>query len=254
MVAGGTHGKLGTQSSCSIHPRFIEPWWGNRMIELVAFDMAGTTIDDHGLVYDALADCVRETGATLDDADLQAWMGTDKLTAITALLALGGGDSSGAAAAFERFRVILRASYLATPPVALPGVADTLQSLRSLGVKVSLTTGFSDDVAYPILDAIGWSVGDLLDAVVTTSDVTSGRPAPYLIQHAMEKTGVEDVRGVLAAGDTIVDLLAAHNAGVIGVGVLTGALTRDELAQHPHRHIVDSVVDVLNLPEVTGHS
>lgn len=214
--------------------------------------MAGTTIDDHGLVYDALAGCVLEAGATLDDADLQTWMGTDKLTAISALLALGGSDPSGAGAAFERFRVILAASYLATPPVALPGVSDTLRTLRSLGVKVSLTTGFSNDVAYPILDAIGWAVGDLLDAVVTTSDVTAGRPAPYLIQHAMEKTGTADVRGVLAAGDTIVDLLAAHNAGVIGVGVLTGALTRVELAQHPHRHILDSVVDVLDLPEVAG--
>lgn len=214
--------------------------------------MAGTTIDDHGLVYEALANCVRETGATLADADLQTWMGTDKLTAIAALLTLGGAAPSGAAVAFERFRAILAAAYLATPPVALPGVSAAIGVLRSRGIRVSLTTGFSDDVAYPILDAIGWTVGDQLDAVITTSDVTAGRPAPYLIQHAMEKTGIEDVRSVLAAGDTIVDLLAAHNAGVIGVGVLTGALDRDALAQHPHHHILDSVVNVLDLPEVGG--
>jgi phosphoglycolate phosphatase len=222
------------------------------VIQLVAFDMAGTTIDDHGLVYDALADSVKETGATLADADLQTWMGTDKLTAIGALMKLGGVDPIGAPAAFERFRVILADSYRENPPIALPGVENALRTLKSRGVLVSLTTGFSDDVAYPILDAIGWKVGDLLDAVVTTSDVPAGRPAPYLIHHAMEKTGVTDVATVLAAGDTVVDLQAARNAGVVGVGVLTGQLTREELSRHPHHHILDSVVDVLDLPEVGG--
>lgn len=221
------------------------------MMELVALDMAGTTVDDHGLVYDALRDCVTETGASVDPVDLQAWMGTDKLTAIGALLPLGGGDADGAPAAFERFRVILADSYRANPPVALTGVDEALRFLRELGVKIALTTGFSDDVAYPILDVIGWSVGVQLDAVVTTSDVTAGRPAPYLIQHAMEKTGVTDVRAVLAAGDTAVDLRAARNAGVVAVGVLSGALGRAELEKHPHDYILDSVVDLLDLPEVT---
>ncbi|MFW8746091.1 HAD hydrolase-like protein, partial [Mesorhizobium japonicum] len=91
-----------------------------------------------------------------------------------------------------------------------------------------------DDVALPMLDALGWTTGQhgLLDAVVTTSDVRAGRPAPYLIHHAMELTGVADVRRVLAAGDTIVDLQAARNAGVITVGVLSGALDREGFAGH----------------------
>ncbi|MEO8095683.1 MAG: phosphonatase-like hydrolase [Pseudolysinimonas sp.] len=221
------------------------------MIEMVAFDMAGTTIDDHGAVYEALEDAVIETGATVAPADLQQWMGTDKVEAITALMRLGGvePDDAAVAHAFDRFRAILAASYASTPPQALPGVEEALRTLHDRGIKVALTTGFDDAVATPLLAALGWSVGDLLDAVVTTSDVTTGRPAPYLIHHAMEKLGVHDVTAVLAAGDTIVDLLAARNAGVIAVGVLTGKLGRAELEPHPHDHILDSVVDVLDLPE-----
>jgi len=221
--------------------------WLTRVIELVALDMAATTIDDHGSVYDALRQSVEELGATVADADLQQWMGTDKVTAIRALAGLGGLDPDAAtvAAAFDRFRVILADLYAETPPVGLPGVEDALRELRGRGIRISLTTGFSDEVAGPLLASLGWTVGpgdeDLLDAVVTTSHVTAGRPAPYLIHHAMELTGVTDVRKVLAAGDTIVDLLAAHNAGVIGVGVLTGALSRAQLAEHPHDHILESV-------------
>jgi phosphoglycolate phosphatase len=217
------------------------------MIDLVALDMAGTTIDDHGSVYVALTKSVEETGATVAEADLQRWMGADKVTAIGALMALGGQEPTDARVteAFERFRQILAAYYLDNPPVALPGVEDALVQLAHRGILISLTTGFSADVATPLLESLGWSAGPgpdhLLDAVVTTTDVSAGRPAPYLIHHAMELTGVQDVRRVLAAGDTVVDLLAAHNAGVIGVGVLTGALTRAQLAAHPHDHILESV-------------
>ncbi len=225
------------------------------MIEMVAFDMAGTTIDDHGAVYEALRDAVAETGATVADSDLQLWMGTDKVAAITALMRLGGvePEHDSVAHSFERFRGILADAYCDRPPLALPGVEDALRALRQRGIKVALTTGFSDEVAGPLLAALGWKIGDgdLLDAVVTTSDVRSGRPAPYLIHHAMEKLGVTDVRAVLAAGDTIVDLLAARSAGVIAVGVLTGKLDRAALEAHPHDHILDSVVDVLELAEAT---
>jgi phosphoglycolate phosphatase len=215
------------------------------VIELVALDMAGTTIDDHGSVYQALQTAVEETGASVANSDLQKWMGTDKVAAITALMELGGQphSSSRAAAAFERFRTILAQSYLENPPVALPGVEDALAELAGRGIYVALTPGFSDDVALPLLESIGWTVGrgdgHLLDAVVTTSHVSAGRPAPYLIHHAME----------LAAGDTVVDLLAAANAGVIGVGVLTGALSRAQLAEHPHHHILASVAALPGLPE-----
>ncbi|MDQ1569580.1 MAG: hypothetical protein QOF79_254 [Actinomycetota bacterium] len=220
------------------------------MIELAALDMAGTTIDDHGSVYVALTRAVEETGATVAEADLQQWMGTDKVSAITALMALGGQAPSEerVATAFDRFRAILAESYRDNPPVPLPGVVSALIELRTRGVAIVLTTGFSDDVATPLLESIGWTVGagdaHLIDAVVTTSAVSAGRPAPYLIHHAMELSGVRDVRRVVAAGDTIVDLDAARNAGVIAVGVLTGALGRAQLESHPHDYIVDSVADL----------
>ena len=221
------------------------------MIDLVALDMAGTTIDDHGSVYVALQRSVEETGATVAANDLQRWMGTDKTEAIGALMRLGGGNPTTAsvAAAFERFHAILAELYRERPPVALPGVPDALRTLRDRGVRIALTTGFDDDVALPLLDAIGWRTGadGLLDAVVTTSDVTAGRPAPYLIQHAMELTGVADVRRVIAAGDTIVDVRAARNAGVIAVGVLSGALAREDFAGHDYDHLLDSVADIPTL-------
>jgi phosphonatase-like hydrolase len=220
------------------------------MIALVALDMAGTTIDDGGAVYRALQQAVEQAGATVAADDLQTWMGTDKIEAITNLLRLGGVEPSDdlVAKGFDAFRAYLRQAYTDEPPVALPGVVSTLAELRSRGVKVALTTGFSDDVAEPLLASLGWTAGEgpghTVDAVITTSDVAAGRPAPYMIFRAMEACGVRDVRSVLVAGDTVVDVQAGRNAGAVAVGVLTGKVDRATLEAEDHDYVLDSVADI----------
>ncbi|WP_369045734.1 HAD family hydrolase [Sinomonas sp. P10A9] len=241
------------------------------MITLVACDMAGTTIDEHGSVYRALADAVEEIAGTRpSEADVQHWMGADKAEAIEALVRTVGGVPTPelVLSGFARFKAMLAKYYGQQPPVALPGVEEALASLRERGVKVALTTGFSRDVAEPLLAGLGWAVAPgaadptrrgaahddapadgaaprlVLDAVVCSDEVAAGRPAPYMIHRAMERTGVQDVREVLAAGDTVNDLLAATRAGVTAVGVLTGKLGRADLEAHPHTYIVDGVRDL----------
>jgi phosphonatase-like hydrolase len=220
------------------------------MIALVALDMAGTTIDDGGAVYRALQRSVEDAGATVASDDLQTWMGTDKVEAITNLLRLGGVEPSDdlVAKSFDAFRAHLRQAYTDEPPVALPSVVDTIAGLRSQGIKVALTTGFSDDVVEPLLASLGWTAGDgpehTVDAVVTTSDVPAGRPAPYMIFRAMEACGVRDVRSVLVAGDTVVDIQSGRNAGAVAVGVLTGNADRATLEAEDHDYVLDSVADI----------
>ncbi|MFI7387829.1 phosphonatase-like hydrolase [Streptomyces sp. NPDC049813] len=224
------------------------------MIELAVFDMAGTTIEEHGAVYAALRHAVESTGATVSAADLQTWMGTDKREAIAALVRIGGGspDAQLVERQYDVFRTDLERRYKEVPPLPIAGADTALAELRARGIRTALTTGFSDDVALPLLASLGWSAGEggNLDAVVTADEVGRGRPAPYMIHRAMEKTGVVDVRAVLVAGDTTVDLEAGTNAGAGAVvGVLTGQLNRGQLEQAPHTHIVASVADVPGLPE-----
>ncbi|MGY0489221.1 phosphonatase-like hydrolase [Streptomyces sp. WG-D5] len=229
------------------------------MIALAVFDMAGTTIDEHGAVYEALRHAVETTGVEVDPADVQTWMGTDKREAIAALVRIGGvaPDADLVERQYAVFRTYLRERYAERPPEPIAHADKALEELRARGIKVALTTGFSADVALPLLDSLGWSTGEggNLDAVVTSDEVPRGRPAPYMIQRAMEKTGVVDVRSVLVAGDTVVDLEAGCNAGAgVVAGVLTGQLTREQLAAHPHTYVLDSVADVPGLPEATAVS
>ncbi|MEV7602117.1 phosphonatase-like hydrolase [Kitasatospora sp. NPDC089797] len=224
------------------------------MIELAVLDMAGTTINESGAVYRALRTAVERNGVTVAEADLQTWMGTDKREAIAALVRIGGGTPTPELVeeSYAAFAAFLREAYLATPPQAITGVEEALAELRRRGIKVALTTGFSDDVAYPLLESLGWSTGEggNLDAVVTSDEVPRGRPAPYMIHRAMEKTGVIDTRRVLTAGDTVVDVLAGRNAGAgVVVGVLTGELGRADFDGHPQTHVLSGVTEIPGLPE-----
>lgn len=224
------------------------------MIKLVAFDVAGTTVEEHAAVYTALEDAVVAAGGSPGTSDIQTWMGAGKREAITGLFRASEGfepDTAVVDATFDDFRARLDASYRAVPPTPMPGVVETFEALHAAGIKVALTTGFDRDVVDRLLAVLGWG-NPLLDAVVCIDDVAAGRPAPYMIFRAMEATGVHSVGDVLVVGDTVRDLEAGMNAGAGQVvGALTGDVPVDVLSASPHTHIVDSVADIpalLGLP------
>jgi phosphonatase-like hydrolase len=219
------------------------------MIELTVFDIAGTTVDEGGTVYRVLAETVRAAGGDPSPAQIETWMGASKRAAIQALLAGSGADAGDPVVdeAFAGFRRRLAAAYRENPPAPFPGVTEFIARLRSTGVKVALSTGFDRETTTSLLRSIGWGPATL-DAVVCIDDVAAGRPAPYLIFHAMEATGVLDVRRVLVAGDTVRDVRAGRNAGAaLVVAVLTGHVPENTLAAAAPTHIVPGVVDVAEL-------
>lgn len=224
--------------------------------ELAALDMAGTTVDEHELVYDVLGAIVAGAIGRPVPADLLArWKGTSKREAIAGLLAAMGdspADEGTVDKVFDGFVDRLTAAYRETPPVPIPGVPEALAALRAAGVKVALQTGYSAEIANAILDGLGWTVGETLqetvDALVTSDQVASSRPAPYLIFRCMEATGVRRVDRVLVAGDTPHDLGAGTNAGAAYVvGVLTGSFDATALGTCRHTHLLPSAAELPGL-------
>lgn len=224
------------------------------MIALAALDIAGTTVEEGGAVYRALHDAVRRHGSRAEVPDVARWMGADKRTAIHSLLTIGADRPAAVEATtvdetFLDFERLLREAYDATPPEPMPGVLDAFAALRAHGAKIALTTGFSADVTDLLLDRLGWRDG-VVDTVVCTDDVPAGRPAPYLIHRAMERTGVWRAADVLTAGDTVLDLEAGTNAGAgVVVGVLSGGVPAETLAAVPHTHLLPSVAGLVGLLE-----
>lgn len=215
----------------------------NEKIELVVCDMAGTTVRDAGQVPQAFTSALAAHGIPVTPQAINSLRGASKRLAIFNLIPAGGDRAARAEQVYATFVQHLAQAFNGTvEPV--PGAREAIAALRASGVRVALNTGFDRDTTNLLLDALHWRVG-VVDAVVCGDEVTQGRPAPYMIFHCMEATGVTDVRRVANAGDTVLDLQAGRNAGVaLNIGVLSGAHGRDQMQPQPHTHLLDSVAEL----------
>ena len=214
-------------------------------VELVVFDVAGTTLVDENNVAGTLRAALADVGCTVREADCAGVMGLAKPVAIAAL-------ARSQVAADELPALVERAHrafvdrmvhhYLASPGVRpIPGAESTFHALRDEGIRVALDTGFSR----PIMDAIALRLGwheDMVDLTVTSDEVEEGRPHPHMIRRAMAALKVDHPERVVKVGDTAADMREGIAAGAGRVvGVLSGTGNRIELEESGATDIVPDV-------------
>lgn len=108
-----------------------------------------------------------------------------------------------------------------------PGVAETLEAMRALGLKLGIVTDGNVQMQTTKLGALG--IGNMVDAVVLNAALGAPKPDPAGLLEAMSRLGV-DAEDVLYVGDhPVYDIVMARNAGVRSIRVLTGAF-----AARPH--------------------
>ncbi len=219
-------------------------------LELVVFDMAGTTVEDRGQVPAAFVAALASQGIAVTSEQIKGVRGSSKREALRQFIPVGPAQAQRADDAYATFQSHLAHLYTTEGVRAIAGAPDVFRFLRERGVRVALNTGFDRGMTELLLTALGWNDG-LVDGVVCGDDVAQGRPAPYLIFRAMERTGATDVHKVANVGDTTLDLLAGHHAGVgWNIGVLSGAHSRQMMEAMPHTHLLASVVELMGLWKV----
>lgn len=215
-------------------------------VELVIFDMAGTTVRDDDQVPRAFAAALAAHGIDVSAERIREIRGASKRQAIADLLPPDKGRAARAAQVYATFRERLAAEFAGTAR-EVPGAAGVFAWMHARAIRVALNTGFDRDTAHMLVDALGWREG-VFDALVCGDEVAHGRPAPDLIQHCMQATGIVSAAAVASIGDTVLDLRAGFAAGVrLNIGVLSGAHSRALLEHEPHTHLIASVAD---LPQI----
>jgi phosphonatase-like hydrolase len=218
---------------------------------LVVLDVGGTILEDRGDVVEALQGAMAQRDIIVSAAEIGPWRGASKRAVIQHFVdersRLNDVDRQTLAGEiYKNFVGRVNEAYRSVPPIA--GAEETIRKLRENDYLLAATTGFDREIVMPIFRRLGWEKHFV--AIVTSDDVSQGRPAPYMIFHAMETARVNSVAEVMAVGDTPLDLRAASNAGLRGVvGVLSGAGTAEQLRREPHTHILSSVA---KLPVLLG--
>ncbi|MDP1763224.1 MAG: HAD hydrolase-like protein [Sediminibacterium sp.] len=217
-------------------------------IELVVFDMAGTTVADNGNVNDSFRHAFASEGIIVNAADINKVMGYRKIEAVKTILAkyapyLADSLNETIHRIHDRFTEDMVFFYLNdTDLKPLPFAEDLFQLLQSKGIKVALNTGFTRVITDAILTRLGWNKNPFINQVICSDEVPEGRPHAYMIQSIMRQLGISTVKNVAKVGDTEVDVLEGRNAGCgMVVSVTSGAYSREELIQYSPDFIIDSL-------------
>jgi phosphonatase-like hydrolase len=218
-------------------------------VEMVAFDVAGTVLKDDGLVIAAFKNAFEATQPDLWPTHGEQWtqyaidtMGQSKIHVFTELL----GDAEKAHTANVAFEESYISQVAEVGAVPIAGAEDMFKYLRSKGVAVALTTGFSRSTLETLIIKLGWK--DLIDISVTPGEAGRGRPHPDMLEKAATTLGITNPASVIVLGDTAADMQAAVSFGAgQAIGVLTGAHDEHRLHDAGATSVINSVADLKSL-------
>jgi phosphonatase-like hydrolase len=225
-------------------------------IQLVVFDIAGTTVRDNGNVAEAFISAFKEYGFTMPAAEVKKVMGFRKMDAIVLLLEKFAPekkeDEELADRIHTRFIDKMIEFYRNDETLAPMAHAESVfRALKQRGIKVALNTGFTRSITDTILHRLRWDDRSLLiDQVICSDEVPHGRPDPDMIETLMDDLGIDSPAHVLKVGDTEVDVEEGRNAacGKV-VSVTTGAYTREQLQGYSPDFIIDDLRELLPIIE-----
>ncbi len=219
------------------------------MIDMIVFDMAGTTVDEDNVVYKTLQTAINKEGFefTLDQV-LAEGAGKEKLEAIKSILKVFGGktDKGLADRIYSDFIILLSKAYAYNDVYPQPNAVELFKILKQRGIRVVLNTGYSEDIAESLVKKLGWKKGVEFDSLITSSDVEKSRPDPEMIDLAMDIHGIHDPKKVIKVGDSIIDIEEGQNAGCgLNVGITTGAHSFYQLQSANPDYIINNLLELV---------
>ena len=219
-------------------------------IDLVVFDIAGTTVSDKGNINDAFREAMNKSGYPVTVESVNHVMGYRKKEAIQILLAKfhpsQAGDKSLVEDIHDQFTQDMVTYYQSTPDLsALPYAEDLFKLLHVNNIKVALDTGFTKAITDTIMERLGWHNSGLVDCIVSSDEVAAGRPHAYMIQKIMNELQLTQSQQVVKVGDTEVDIAEGRTAGCgLVIAVTTGAYSREELETFSPDHIIEGLIEL----------
>src|SRR4051794_1863074 len=198
------------------------------------FDVDGTLVDTNYLHAVAWADAFSVRGHRVPMSDIHQLIGQGSDRLVESVL--GKQDEGAVDAHADIYGARLHRLQV------FDHAADLLRRSKQAGLTVVLATSASKHDADHFADAI--DADDVIDHVTTKDDAESSKPAPDIVEAALEATGL-DAGDCVFVGDTVWDVEAAKRAGMDCICVLTGGIAESVLRDAGAAEIYPSVSRLL---------
>lgn len=215
------------------------------MIKALIFDLDGTLADTNDAHARAWQLSLRGRGfeVPLQRIDEEIGKGGDHF--VESVLGKEAETQHGEALRQSHTRHFL-AAMKSGPTRVFSGAQEIIEHARNLGLKTALASSSQVKELEAVEASTGVAWRELLDVIVTSSDVQASKPSPDSIVVALEKLKLPAPQCLLV-GDTIYDAQAAQKAGVVMLGVETGpsCMTPLQLIEAGARQTYRDVGDIL---------
>jgi len=218
---------------------------------LLVCDMAGTTVDEQGIVYETLFNVMNKNGLGVQWEEMHPWHGASKIKVIEHFATRNKPDSMSEMGLakhvdkmHDQFVHDIKVAYFEKDILKLidPNLPNFIDNLRNNGIKFALNTGYPVDIQEAIMKKL--NMFDFCDGYVSAQQV-GGRPKPYMIQKLMYDLDIDNCLDVAKAGDSVADIGEGIKAGVgFNIGVLSGADDEKTLRDAGAMVIVNKVTDI----------
>lgn len=128
-----------------------------------------------------------------------------------------------------------------TAPYA--GINEMLEKVNENGYKTAVVTNKIQDAAIEIIRSF---FGDKIDVIIGQVDGVAQKPEPDGVWLALEKLGVSKGNAVYV-GDSEVDCMTAHNAGIPCIGVTWGFRDRSVLEENKAEFIIEKPEEIFEV-------
>ena len=192
-------------------------------IKAVLFDMDGVLYDSMPNHAKAWSTAVTEFGLSMSPHEAYLHEGRTGHGTIN-ILAQRHWGRNATTEEMERIYAAKSALFNTCPePQPMPGAAQLLQSIRSLGLTIVLVTGSAQ---HSLLTRLAHDFPGIFSAerMVTAFDVKHGKPHPEPYLMGLEKAGVSASEAVVIENAPL-GVEAAHAAGIYTIAVNTGPLS-----------------------------
>lgn len=208
-------------------------------VKAVLFDVDGTLIDTNYLHTVAWWEAFTQAGHDVPMARIHRAIGMGSDHMLDALLpsdrdtSKDGDIRTSHAALYSVYWPRLR---------RLPGAAELVRACHDRGLRVILASSADPDELKVLRAAL--DADDAVDAATSAGDVSSSKPAPDLVQVALDQAQASPAESVFI-GDAVWDARACRRAGVPCIGLLTGGSSRGELTEAGAVAVYESPAELL---------
>ena len=220
--------------------------FGLRSTKMIIFNMAGTTIQEKGIVYNSLFNTIKLIKPDLLRSDISRFAGYNKNEVIKYYVDQQRMNSPDVVLRNlkSEFNYYLKKEYMNNESVKLmdKSLPSFFNLLREYDIKICLNTGYNKDIQKLLIDKL--NLLDCIDDYISSEEVERGRPYPYMINKLMSRNNVNYPEEVIKIGDSVADIKEGKNAGCKTVGVLSGANSKAQLLKENPDIIINNIMDL----------